>query len=82
MALFVLASFPISMPWGTKVRGVFANMGYLDTKHRALGAGDVLDSPAGIVSCRDMRCRWYLVFESSVSASGAKNFLSFHTVSQ
>ena len=54
--LFVLAEHILfyfnALGHGSQRR--FASMGYHDTKHRALGAGDVLDSPAGTVGHRDI----------------------------
>ena len=54
--LFVLAEHILSYfnALGHESQRRFASMGYHDTKHRALGVGDVLDSQNGTVGCRDI----------------------------
>ena len=54
--LFLLAEHILSYfnALGHESQRRFASMGYHDTKHRALGAGDVLDSPAVTVGHRDI----------------------------
>ena len=54
--LFVLAEHILSdfNALGHESQRRFASMGYIDTEHRALGAGDMLDSPADTVGHRDI----------------------------
>jgi len=54
--LFVLAEHILSYfnALGHESQRRFASMGYHDTKHRAFGARDVLDSQNDIVGCRDI----------------------------